>query len=87
MRGDIYEVMLTGTEFTAAEVRELVRERFGYDSPESTIHAQIHALFHLGVVTDHDTPDRECRVSRRYKKTWRLLRAEEKVVLVAEVSA
>lgn len=85
MRGDIVEVMLTGTNFTAAEVRDLVRQGFGHDSPESTVYAQIHALFHLGVVTDHDTPDRECRISGRFKKTWRLLRTGEQLVLTTEV--
>ena len=79
MRGDIIEVMTEHPNLTAAETRALLLERFEYDVPESTIHAQINSLFHLGITTDCDTPDRECSITHRYKKTWRLVQPGELV--------
>lgn len=68
---------------TAAEVRVSIRQ-FGFDSPESTVHGQLHGLFKIDVVTDADTPDRPCRVSGNPKKTWRLLTDEERDELRAQ---
>jgi hypothetical protein len=73
MRAIIVQIMESyGLPMTAAEIRLEYRRETGRDVPESTVFGQLHALFHAGVVTDRETEDRPCRVTRRLKKTWRL---------------
>jgi Fe2+ or Zn2+ uptake regulation protein len=84
MRGAIVEILQQVNEsLTAAEVMVYLR-RFGFDKPESTVHGQLHALFHLDIVSDKDTPDRRCRYSSRVKKTWRLLTPVERNQIIAQ---